>query len=118
MNREVFDRRKNNHLPNDPVTNSDLDVALAIHAKEESEHVERMIASILKAFPDGLDNHRMAHEQMIAAAKAEETFWRELKTDVAKKSIWGILQVLCFLAVAGLAAKLGLGAVFAGGLGK
>ena len=112
------DRRKRRHGGSDPVTNDDLDEALALHSEQERSHFEGLIAGVMVAFPDGPDSHRIAHEQMIAAAKAEETFWRDLKTDVAKKSIWGILQILCFLAVAGLAAKFGLGSIFASGIGK
>lgn len=113
------ERRKRRRADGEsPVTNDDLDEALAIHSEQERQHVEGLIAGVMTAFPDGTESHRVAHEQMIAAAKAEEVFWRDLKTDVMKKSIWGILQVLCFLAVAGLAAKLGLGTVFAGGIGK
>ena len=114
--RDGTERRKHRRSGDAPVTNDDLDEALAVHSEQERQYVEAMVAGVMKAFPDGPDNHRLAHEQMIAAAKAEETFWRDLKTDVAKKSIWGILQILCFLAVAGVAAKLGLGAVFTGAL--
>ena len=53
---------------------------------------------------------------MIRAAEAEERFWDDLKSDVAKKSIWGILHILIILALGGIAAKLGVGAVI--GIGK
>ena len=52
--------------------------------------------------------HREAHEEMIKAARAQAEFWNELKLDVAKKGIWGILIVVVGLIVAGLAAKLGI----------
>lgn len=52
--------------------------------------------------------HREAHESMIKAARAQEQFWNELKLDVAKKGIWGILIIVVGLIMAGLAAKLGI----------
>lgn len=91
---------------NQPVTNDDLDEALALHAKSEREEIQKMIDEVMKAFPDGTENHRRAHEKMIKAAEAEERFWTDLKADIAKKSIWGILQILTILVVAGLSAKL------------
>lgn len=71
---------------------------------------------LLHAFPDGIENHRDAHERMVAAARAEEMFWKDLKIDIAKKSIWGILHILFLLAFGTLAVKLGMGSVL--GIGK
>jgi len=71
---------------------------------------------LMHAFPDGIENHREAHERMIAAARAEEEFWHDLKTDIAKKSIWGILHILFLLTIGTLAVKLGVGSVL--GIGK
>jgi hypothetical protein len=96
------------------VTRDDLDEAFAIHSAEERAWFKTEISRVLHAFPDGIEGHRTAHEAMIKAAAAEEEFWRGLKSDIAHKSIWGILQVLLFLTVAGLAAKFG----FALPLGK
>ena len=99
-----------------PITSDEFDEGLAIHSSEERAWMRTEIDRILHAFPDGIDAHRAAHEQMLAAAKAEEAFWRDLRTDVAKKSIWGILQILIILVFGTLAAKLGLGALI--GMGK
>jgi hypothetical protein len=46
---------------------------------------------------------------MIAAAEAQTQFWRELKLEIAKKGIWGLLVIICGLVLVGLSAKLGLG---------
>ncbi len=90
----------------DPVTNNDLDEALAIHTEDERKMIKAMIDDLsARAFPDGPDSHKLAHKAMMDAANAEREFWTELKVDFAKKSIWGILQVLIFLAMAGLAVK-------------
>lgn len=44
---------------------------------------------------------------MIAAAEAQKEFWQELKLDIAKKGVWGLLIILCGLVITGLAAKFG-----------
>jgi hypothetical protein len=54
------------------------------------------------------DGHRRYHESMIEAAEAQTQFWRELKLEVAKKGIWGLLVIVCGLIVVGLMAKFGL----------
>ena len=91
---------------NQPVTNDDLDEALALHAQSERKEIQKMIDEVMKAFPDGTENQRRAHEKMIKAAEAEERFWTDLKADIAKKSIWGILHILTILVLAGISAKL------------
>ena len=53
---------------------------------------------------------------MIAAARAEEAFWHDLKIDIAKKSIWGILHILIVLMLGTMAVKFGIGSLF--GIGK
>lgn len=97
---------------NHPITRKEFKDALAEHENNEKEEIQKFVDELLKAFPDGVDNHRRAHEKMIKAAEAEERFWVDLKADIAKKSIWGILHILSLLVVAGLAAKFGLASVF------
>lgn len=107
-----------------PVTIDDLDEALEMHSLKEREELSSMIdakvaearGQLLYAFPDGVEGHRKAHEALIAAAKAEQEFWQDLKRDVAKKSIWGILHILTVLLLGTLAVKLGIGSVL--GIGK
>ena len=48
---------------------------------------------------------------MIDAAKAEKKFWDDLRGDVLKKSIWGVLQILMTLIGLGLAAKFGISVI-------
>ena len=91
-------------------------------AKQDNEHLDRRFDELLlevrklnSAFaktPDGqvdFDGHRRYHEQMIAAATAQEQFWRELRIDVAKKGIWSLLVIICGLIVVGASAKMGIG---------
>lgn len=89
------------------------------HELREKAQLTQMIADLkIEAFPDSAEKHREAHQAMIDAAKSQEDFWRGLKVDIAKKSIWGILHILTLLVVAGLAAKFGFGSIVAGALPK
>ena len=80
------------------------------------EHEMREVATMhsllselkAEAFPDGAVAHRIAHQAMIDAAKAEAEFWKDLKAGMVKKSIWGVLQILTILLIAGIGAKFGI----------
>lgn len=78
--------------------------------EDKLDDILAKIERIEHAFPDGVDNHRTAHEAMIRAAKAEERFWSELKLDIAKKGVWGLLVIIVGLLLVGASVKLGLGA--------
>lgn len=70
-----------------------------------------ILATITHAFPDGPEAHRNAHLALIRASEAEERFWTELKLDVAKKGVWGLLLVLVGLVLTGVAMKFGITSV-------
>lgn len=85
-----------------------------------TSHIENQLDEILAelklikgAFPENDDGtidvagHKRYHEEMIAAAKAQTEFWRELKLDIAKKGIWGISVIVVGLIISGLAVKIG-----------
>ena len=102
------------------LTKQDLEDALALHTNDEMPKIKALVVdaveeakhSIYEAFPLGdIHAHRAAHEQMMKAAEAEQAFWAELKNDVVKKSIWGILQILAMLIFGSLAVKFGFGAI-------
>lgn len=84
---------------------------------ESLEQILDAVKKIHNAFPrtvDGdvdFDGHRRYHEAMIRAANAQEAFWNELKLDIAKKGVWGLLIIVMGLAVLGLGAKFGIGHV-------
>ena len=79
------------------------------HELREVENIKAMLDEFkAEAFPDGADRHKQAHQAMIDAAKAQADFFRGLKQDIAKRSLFGILQILLFLVCAGLAAKFGI----------
>lgn len=93
------------------------------HEQRERDCVASTIAELKReAFPDGVENHRNAHQAMIDAAKAQEEFWTGLKNRFVEKSIFGILQVVLMLTLVGLigslAGKLGLGSAFAAWISK
>lgn len=92
-----------------------FDRKLRDHEDREKTRIQMLIKQLeTDAFPDGTAAHRLAHQAMIDAANAEKEFWNGLKADIAKKSIWGILQILTILVIAGIAAKFGLGAAVGG----
>lgn len=74
----------------------------------EREFIATEIAKIMQAFPNNdVDGHRDFHQAKIDAAKAEERFWHELKLDLAKKGLWGIITVLAGMVVLGFGAWVG-----------
>lgn len=89
-----------------------------IHSSGINMRLDEIMAelkNIRGAFPSGPDGvadiygHRNYHEAKIRAAKAEESFWTELRLELAKKGAWALILVLLGLIVAGVAAKLGIG---------
>jgi hypothetical protein len=77
-------------------TEEKLDVAL------------ELLDQVLFAFPDGALAHRQAHIAWLQAKEAETKFWQELKLDIAKKGLWGLLVIMLGLLVAGVSVKSGV----------
>lgn len=88
-----------------------FDSRLIDHEVREMEQIKKYITGvredIMKAFPDGVEAHRLAHQAQIDAKRAEERFWSELKMDLAKKGLWGIIGILCGMIVLGFGAWVG-----------
>jgi hypothetical protein len=76
--------------------------------KSQLGDIANRLDELHQAFPDGVQAHRAAHEAMIKAAVAQETFWNELKLEIAKKGIIGIIIILVGLVLAGISVKLGV----------
>jgi hypothetical protein len=90
-----------------PSTNDDLNKKL----DEIIDVLEGLTGAFAKN-ADGsvdFDGHRRYHESMIRAANAQERFWIELKLEIAKKGVWGLLVVIVGLILVGVSTKLGLG---------
>lgn len=90
-------------------------------AKSDNAHLDKRFDEVMDALqkmngafatnPDGTVDyagHRRYHEEMIAAAKAQTEFWRELRLDIAKKGLWGLLIIVVGLVMVGVSAKLGI----------
>lgn len=60
------------------------------------------------AFPDGPVLHREAHIAWLKAKQAEAEFWDDLKLDLAKNGVRGLLVLVSGLIIVGLSVKLGL----------
>ena len=89
------------------LTNDDLDKKL----DEIIDVLEGLTGAFAKN-ADGsvdFDGHRRYHESMIRAANAQERFWVELKLEIAKKGVWGLLVVTVGLILVGISAKFGVG---------
>lgn len=91
------------------------DCPMTCEVKEQLDAILANLEAIKEGFPKDREGqpdivgHRRGHEAEIAAAKAKERFYEELRLDLVKKGVWGILLVLVGLILAGVAAKLGLG---------
>jgi len=71
------------------------------HADRLEDHMtqeEKQLSALADAFPnrDPIE-HRKYHEKLMEAADAQKQFWQELRLDVAKKSVWGVLIVVITL---------------------
>ena len=87
-----YDRRKYDGM----TTDQKLDIAL------------ELLSELMEAFPEGPIKHREVHEAWILAKRAEVEFWRELKLDIAKKGVWGLLVLITGLLITGLSIKSGV----------
>ena len=75
---------------------------------EKVDEALSILETIAYAFPDGPEAHRTAHQAMIKASAAQERFWDELKLDIAKKGLWGVLIIVVGLVMVGAVTKLGM----------
>lgn len=99
-------------------TNDEIKAAVDALDGKLSDHIvreEKELAALARAFPnDDPKAHRAAHEAMIEAKQAEAKFWAELRLDLAKKSLWGLLLIVLGLVMVGglfsVASKLGVAA--------
>lgn len=119
MTWDGVERRTNHRRANGdaPVTNDDLDEALAEHSVQERAYFDRSISDVMKAFPAGdVVGHHNYHDRKIKAAIAEEEFWRTAKQEMIKAGVNGMLKVLWLalcLAALGLTVKFTMPEVFA-----
>jgi hypothetical protein len=66
--------------------------------------------------PD-LIGHRAYHEEVIAAARAQTEFWKEMRLEMMRKGVWFLVLIVAGLLALGIEAKVrawltSLGAMF------
>lgn len=88
----MYDRRKYDGM----TIEQKIDIAL------------ELLNDINEAFPEGTAKHREVHEAWMQAKKSEAEFWQELKLDIAKKGVWGLLVIVIGLVLTGLSVKTGV----------
>lgn len=88
---------------------------MTCEVKDQLGAILEKLSQFEEAFPKDRNNrpdmsgHRRSHEADIAAAKAKERFYEELRLDLAKKGSWALVMVIAGLVLMGALAKLGLG---------
>lgn len=84
------------------------------HIESQLDKVLAELKSIKAAFPEdefgNMDStgHRRYHEEMIAAAKAQTAFWTDLKNELVRKGLFGLLVIALGLMFTGLMVKTGI----------
>lgn len=77
----------------------DLQEQLNLHLRDESVALQTLVRA-LPSKPDGtpdIDGHREYHASLIEEAKARAEFWRDLRMELLRKGLWGVLGMLGFL---------------------
>ena len=100
---------------NDHVTRQLAELIVSVKAMRSDlrDHEVKEMGWHAEAFPGGdMTGHRKEHEARIAASKAQEDFWRELRLDIAKKGTWVLLVTILGLGVAGFVTKGGIAGLF------
>lgn len=76
--------------------------------------LERDVTNIKRAFPKSsigeIDymGHREHHEHVISAARSQQKFWDELRSDLIRKGTWVVILIVLGLMANGILFKLGL----------
>ncbi len=84
------------------------------HIENQLDKVLAELKSIKAAFPEdefgNMDStgHRRYHEEMIAAARAQTAFWNDLKNELVRKGLFGLLVIALGLMFTGLMVKTGI----------
>lgn len=77
----------------------ELQEQLNLHLRDESVALQTLVRA-LPSKPDGtpdVDGHREYHASLIEEAKARAEFWRDLRMELLRKGLWGLLGMLGFL---------------------
>ena len=74
----------------------DTDKALAGHMEREEAAIGRWMESLPKTVdgkPD-IEGHRVYHQELIEEARERKKMWRDLRSELLKKTSWAILAVV------------------------
>jgi hypothetical protein len=77
----------------------ELQEQLNLHLRDESVALQTLVRA-LPSKPDGtpdVDGHREYHASLIEEAKARTEFWRDLRMELLRKGLWGLLGAVGFL---------------------
>lgn len=93
--KDDLDQRHNENIGRAAVTDRKVDEAI------------RRIDDLHKAFPGGdWDAHRRYHEAIIRKMEDRAQFYRDLRTELAKKGAWAVLGMLAIAVWAYVKSKL------------
>lgn len=74
--------------------------------EDKVDEILDMLLSLSEAFPEGPAKHREEHSSWLEAKRNEAEFWKELKLDITKNGIRGLLVVTLGLIILGLQVKI------------
>jgi hypothetical protein len=76
--------------------------------QDSVDSLTKEVAQVMRAFPDGVENHRAAHEAQIAAAKAQADFYTDLRQYLISRGIVAAVIIVLGLIWLGIQIKLGI----------
>jgi len=77
----------------------ELKAALSAHTLDEAN----LVKGLMRAFPtkhDGtpdFEGHEAFHTALIEESRARTVFYRDLRHELVKKGLWGLVMILCAL---------------------
>lgn len=88
------------------IKKSQIDITMTLFQNSvDMRTMTDRIATFERAFPNGPDMHRAAHEEMISASKAEIAFWQDLRHTIIKRGLLTALLICLGLMAIGLGIK-------------
>lgn len=77
-----------------------------LSVEDKLDEVLDMLLNLNDAFPEGPLKHRADHSSWLEARKNEAIFWQELKLDLTKNGIRGLIVITIGLIFLGIQAKI------------
>lgn len=90
-------------------TLNDLKKIVDDHVKKEPEEIAKQIKEMVtEGFPDGLPNHKVAHQSLIDQALDRRQLFKKVRETTVSGVVWAVVIFVGFSLWEGLRAKLGL----------